>query len=163
MNWEMIGAIGQIVAALGVIASLIYLAVQIKHQNKESRRAAVNILTAQWGDFMRSTTESSEFSAIYLRGIRSFDDLDAVARLRFGTHLGFFFRTSEGLYLQFVDGTLDPRLWACIERTIADLAPYPGVQAWWATRKHRHIDEFCIVVDRIIVTEVKPKAYDNYL
>ena len=73
MNWEMIGAIGQIVAAFGVIASLIYLALQIKNQNREGRRAAVNILTAQWGDFMRSTTESSEVSAIYLRGIRSFD------------------------------------------------------------------------------------------
>ena len=50
MDWEMISALGQLVAAVGVIPSLIYLAIQIREQNKERRRAAVNILTAQWGD-----------------------------------------------------------------------------------------------------------------
>ena len=39
MNWEMLSAIGQVVAAIGVIPSLIYLAVQIREQNKERRRA----------------------------------------------------------------------------------------------------------------------------
>jgi hypothetical protein len=48
MNWEMLSAIGQVVAAIGVIPSLIYLAVQIREQNKERRRAGINILTAQW-------------------------------------------------------------------------------------------------------------------
>jgi len=38
MNWEMLSAIGQVVAAVGVIPSLIYLAVQIREQNKERRR-----------------------------------------------------------------------------------------------------------------------------
>jgi hypothetical protein len=38
MNWEMLSAIGQVVAAIGVIISLIYLAVQIREQNKERRR-----------------------------------------------------------------------------------------------------------------------------
>jgi hypothetical protein len=41
MNWEMLSAIGQLVAAIGVIPSLIYLAVQIREQNKERRRAGV--------------------------------------------------------------------------------------------------------------------------
>ena len=48
MNWEMLSAIGQVVAAVGVIPSLIYLAIQIREQNKERRRAGINILTAQW-------------------------------------------------------------------------------------------------------------------
>jgi len=42
MNWEMLSGIGQVVAAVGVIPSLIYLAVQIREQNKERRRAGIN-------------------------------------------------------------------------------------------------------------------------
>ncbi len=38
MNWEMLSAIGQLVSARGVIPSLIYLAIQIREQNKERRR-----------------------------------------------------------------------------------------------------------------------------
>src|SRR5256885_12267566 len=41
MTWEMLSAIGQLVAALGVIPSLIYLAIQIREQNKERRRAGI--------------------------------------------------------------------------------------------------------------------------
>lgn len=50
MNWEMIGAIAQLAAAIGVIPSVIYLAVQIREQNKERRRAVVNLLTGQWSE-----------------------------------------------------------------------------------------------------------------
>jgi heme/copper-type cytochrome/quinol oxidase subunit 1 len=54
MNWEMLSAIGQVVAAVGVIISLIYLAAQIREQNKERRRAGINILTAQWSDLVKN-------------------------------------------------------------------------------------------------------------
>jgi hypothetical protein len=42
MKWEILSAIGQVVAAVGGIPSLIYLAVQIREQNKERRRAGIN-------------------------------------------------------------------------------------------------------------------------
>jgi hypothetical protein len=37
-NWEAI-SVGQMLGAIGVIISIIYLAAQIRNQNKESRRA----------------------------------------------------------------------------------------------------------------------------
>ena len=63
MNWEMLSAIGQLVAAIGVIISLIYLAVQIREQNKERRRAGINILTVQWSDLVKTGQESRDFAA----------------------------------------------------------------------------------------------------
>jgi hypothetical protein len=72
MNWEMLAALGQLAAVFVGIPSLIYLAVQIREQTKERRQAAVNVLTAQWGDLTCALHESAEFSAIYLRGVQSF-------------------------------------------------------------------------------------------
>ena len=60
MNWEMLSAIGQLAAAAGVIPSLIYLAVQVREQNKERRRGAVNLLTAQWSDLVKTAQESAD-------------------------------------------------------------------------------------------------------
>jgi hypothetical protein len=54
MNWEMISAVGQMLGAVGVIISIIYLAAQIRNQNKESRRAAMNVLTTHWSDLNKS-------------------------------------------------------------------------------------------------------------
>jgi hypothetical protein len=71
MNWEMISAIGQMLGAPGVIIPLIYLAVQIPAQKKESHRTAVTSLTTQFNEFMRPQIENAELCAIWLRGLRS--------------------------------------------------------------------------------------------
>ena len=110
MNWEMISAIGQMLGAIGVIISIVYLAAQIRNQNKESQRAAMNVLTTHWSDLNRTLVENPEMAVLWLRALRSFDDLDAKSKLRFGAHLGRFLRFADSLYLNVLDGTLDKRL-----------------------------------------------------
>src|SRR6478672_12886781 len=99
MNWEMLSAIGQVVAAIGVIISLIYLAVQIREQNKERRRAGINILTVQWSDLVKTGQESREFAALFLRGMRSFQDLDAPDKLSFSAFFTRYTRNCEGMFI----------------------------------------------------------------
>jgi len=161
MNWEMISAIGQMLGAIGVIISIVYLAAQIRNQNKESQRQAMHVLTTHWSDLNRTLVENPEMAVLWLRALRSFDDLDAKSKLRFGAHLGRFLRFADSLYLNVQDGMLDKRLWRGYERTIADTVAYPGFQTWWDTRKHWYTDEFCALIDRHIKT-VKPKIYDDY-
>jgi hypothetical protein len=162
MNWEMISAIGQLLGAIAVIVSLVYLALQIRAQKKESRNAVVNSLTTQFNDFMRSQTESRDLCALWLRGLHSFEELDGASKLPFGSHIGRQLRTADSLYLHFLDGTLDPRLWRGFERVLADVAAYPGFQSWWPTRKHWYSDEFCALIDKHVQT-AKPSIYDGYV
>lgn len=42
MNWDAVGAVGEIVGALAVVVSLVYLACQIRIQNRESRAASAH-------------------------------------------------------------------------------------------------------------------------
>ena len=162
MNWEMLAALGQLAAVFVGIPSLIYLAVQIREQTKERRQSAVNALTVQWGDLTRALHESAEFSAIYLRGVQSFHDLDAVSKLRFSAFQNRFFKNFEGMYYSRCDGILTPELWGEIERTMSDLISYPGVQQWWETRGHWHTEEFGQVVGEIIAKGSQPKAFSTY-
>ena len=77
MNWEMISAIGQMLGAVGVLISIVYLAAQIRNQNKESQRAAMNALTTHWSDLNKRLVENPQMAVLWLRALRSFDDLDA--------------------------------------------------------------------------------------
>src|SRR5213079_603025 len=121
MNWEMISEVGQMLGAIGVIISIIYLAAQIRIQHKESQRAAMNVLTSHWSDLNRTLVENPEMAVLWLRALQSFDDLDARSKLRFGAHLGRFLRMVDSLYyLNVLDGTLDKRLWRGYERTLTD-------------------------------------------
>ena len=162
MNWEMLAAIGQLAAVLIGIPSLIYLAVQIREQTKERRQEAVNVLTTQWGDLTCALHESSEFAAIFLRGLQSFDNLDPVEKLRFSAFFNRFINYFEAMYFAHQHVMLGQQSWGKIERTMSDLLAYPGTQQWWKERRHWHTEEFASVLDEIIAKGHEPKAYATY-
>src|SRR5215467_11164494 len=147
MNWEMITAIGQMAAVFVGIPSVIYFAVQLREQTRERRQSAVNALTVQWGELTKALHENAEFTAIYLRGVQSFSDLDAVSKLRFSAYQNRFFKNFEGMFFSHRNGMLTSSSWGEMERTMTDLIAYPGIRQWWETRKHWHTDEFVRMVD----------------
>jgi len=131
MNWEMLAALGQLAAVFVGIPSLIYLAVQIREQTKERRQSAVHALTEQWGDLTESLHDNAETSEIFLRGLQSFADLDAVSKLRFSAFFNRLINIFEGMYFSHCQGILTGSSWRAVERTMNDLIAYPGVQQWW--------------------------------
>jgi len=162
MNWEMLTAIGQLAAVFIGIPSVIYFAVQLREQTRERRQAAVNALTVQWGDLTKALHENAEFTAVYLRGVQSFHDLDAVSKLRFSAFQNRFFKNFEGMYYSRREGILNTELWNEIDRTMSDFLAYNGIQEWWQTRRHWHTEAFARVVDGIIARGEKPTAYSTY-
>jgi hypothetical protein len=162
MKWEMITAIGQLAAVCVGIPSLLYFAIQIREQTRERRQSAVNALTVQWGDLTKALHENAEFTALFLRGVHSFHDLDAVSKLRFSAFQNRFFKNFEGMYYSRCEGILTAELWGEIERTMSDFLAYDGVRQWWETRKHWHTEAFVRVVDAIIAKGDKPTAYATY-
>src|SRR5947209_14755390 len=159
MNWEMLAAIGQLAAVFVGIPSLIYLATQIREQTKERRQSAVHALTEQWGDLTESLHDNAETAAIFLRGVHSFNDLDAVSKLRFSAFFNRLLNIFEGMYFSHAQGILTGSSWGAVKRTMTDLIAYPGVQQWWEIRKHWHTEEFDGVVHEIIAQGNKPKAF----
>jgi hypothetical protein len=79
--------------------------------------------------------DSGEFSALYLRAMQSFTDLDAVSKLGFSAFQNRFFRNFEAMYFSHCDGLLTAPLWDGIKRILGDLLAYPGVRQWWETRE----------------------------
>src|SRR5437899_10534700 len=162
MNLAMLTALGQLATVFIGVPSIIYFAIQLREQNRERRQSAVNALTVQWGELTKALHENGEFTAIYLRGVQSFHDLDAVSKLRFSAFQNRFFKNFEGMYYSRREGILSPELWDEIERTMSDFLAYDGVRQWWETRKHWHSEAFARIVDAIIAKGDEPKAYSTY-
>ena len=86
----MINAVGQMLGAVGVIVSIIYLAAQIRNQNKQSQRTAMNVLTLHWSDLNKTLVDNSDLAALWIRALQSFEGLDGTSKLRFDAHLRAF-------------------------------------------------------------------------
>jgi len=162
MNWGMLTAIGQLATVFIGVPSVIYFAIQLREQTRERRQAAVNALTVQWSDLTKALHENAEFAALFLRGVHSFHDLDAVSKLRFSAFQNRFFKNFEGMYYSRREGILTTDLWSEIDRTMSDFLAYDGVRQWWETRKHWHTEAFVRVVDTIIARGERPTAYSTY-
>src|ERR1041385_5810622 len=162
MNWEMLTAIGQLATVCVGVPSIIYFAIQLREQTRERRQSAVNALTVQWSDLTKALHEDAEFAAIFLRGVHSFDDLDAVSKVRFSAFENRFFKNFEGMYYSRREGILSTELWDEIDRTMSDFLAYKGIQEWWPTRRHWHTEQFARTVDDIIARGDKPTAYSTY-
>jgi hypothetical protein len=162
MNWAMLTAIGQLATVFIGVPSIIYFAIQLREQNRERRQSAVNALTEQWGELTKALHENPEFTTLFLSGVQSFHDLDAVSKLRFSAFQNRFFKNFEGMYYSRREGILNTELWDEIDRTMSDFLAYKGIQEWWQTRRHWHTEAFARVVDDIIARGKKPTAYSTY-
>jgi len=77
MNWEMIGAIGEVIGAAGVMASLIYLALQIRTSNRAARQATMQELLDRQQTLMSQLTGPGDLADTFVRGLADFDSLDS--------------------------------------------------------------------------------------
>ncbi len=53
MDWESIGAIGEVIGAAGVIATLVYLAIQIRLNTNSTRAATFDSILADFRQYQR--------------------------------------------------------------------------------------------------------------
>ena len=83
MNWEAIGAIGEILGAAAVIATLIYLATQVRQSSKSIDNATAWAITQALADVNARISSDSDLTELWLRGRKNLSDLDEVESERF--------------------------------------------------------------------------------
>jgi len=65
MNWNAMGAIGELVGAVAVVITLIYLAAQIRQNTRSNRNLALQTISNQSADWLCLITQSSEVARIF--------------------------------------------------------------------------------------------------
>jgi hypothetical protein len=154
VNWEAISAIGQIVGALAVVVSLIYLIREIRSNARSARVASLHDINRWLGELV----EHPHLGELYYRGIQDFASLEGADIARFGALMGQLFFIHQELYYQQLDGHLDPRLWDGLDAAMREINAYPGVQAWWRSRTDFFGKEFRKQVNQLQRDRAKTAA-----
>jgi len=118
MNWDVIGAIAEALGALGVIISLIYLATQIRAQNRESRIAALHELSVGVRGSISNFT-NGELARIFVRANDDYDSLEPSEQLQMIALVAEYLRVFEEAFIQHSEGRLDKRTWSSMARYLA--------------------------------------------
>ena len=149
MNWEALGAIGELVGAAAVIATLLYLATQIRQNNTSQRVAAKLEMTRQFSEFIDLMVLHPELATIHDRGLES-KELTAEELTTFNRMMAkatWYFAT---MHFQYQIQKLEEGDWEESRSLIAFYCGTPGYQRFWASRERAHGPEFLQYVDNEI-------------
>ena len=155
MSFEQISYLAQIVASIGVVASLIFVALQIKQNTRALQRNEHNSTMEQWTVIRQAIAQNRDIAELMTAGLHGERTMDAADQLRLEQMLQenawaafhIWDRTQRGI---FPKGTFE----ATAGALLGTLLRTPGGESWW--RKAKHIGfhpGFVLDVDAVLAND----------
>ena len=146
-TWDMIVVISQLVAAAGVILSLIFLAIQLRQNTKAVRSASIQNLVQSLSDTAQANIDNPYVVPIMLKANAGPGHLTDEERVRLHFWFVMAFRRFEGVYFQRKLGLVDFAIIDGFERSHLSMLASPSGQAWWSGAKGIFNSGFVSYVD----------------
>jgi len=147
MNWEAIAAIAELLAAIGIIISLIFVGFQISKGNEETRAATSQAASDAEAFMIATIVNHSDTWDKVVTG----QPLESGAETRRGINLyNFLMVETENRYHQFQSGFLDAPSWEGRRSTLQPIVRLPIFKIWRESFGAKgHSAEFLELVDSL--------------
>ena len=142
MSLEQAAYLSQVIAAIAVIASLIFVGVQLRQNTMAVLAQTSQAHSIGYQQIIAGISDNGEFAHIWRVGLADYESLNPDERARFLAFTSTLFRFYESSQVQMLRGALDKEHWRTIEHQATDLVSQPGIQSWWAHRRHWHSARF---------------------
>ena len=149
MNWEALGAIGEIVGAVAVILTLGFLALQIRQNSRTVKATAAQSVLQSLSEALRAAAESRVLTRVMMQGLTDFDKLDETDEWQFFLWLFAWFRLVEQAYQHYAMGNIEEGTWAGQVAHLKGNLANPAVARFWAVRRSAFSQEFQQFVDSL--------------
>jgi hypothetical protein len=160
MNWDAIGAIAETLGAVGVIASLVYLATQIRHSREQmrentraTRASAYQEFVGQLHSTMMSAGDNPQREQAVTLGMADFSQLSEEDAFRFILWVNGVTHAFENAHYQYRQGMLDEDRWQMHYADARQMFQKPGVVQWWRAAPPNVSPAFIALVDEILAEE----------
>jgi hypothetical protein len=121
----------EIIAAIAVVISLLYLGVQIKRSRIQSENEAMDTLVNGRSNYLKILSEDTELSLLVAKGLSSKTKLTANEIFRFNNFLYVLFIGLETAFLKWKKHDVDTELWSAWDEVTHWWLRFPSVRFWW--------------------------------
>jgi len=133
-----------ILANIGVIASIVFLGIEIRDGSIQARIATTQEIVAQRTEWRELIASDESLGDIYLRGLSDFHQLSPIEQTRFGALMeSFMFNISVNISARnaLLVG-LNPNFeMRSVEGDLLRMLDQPGFRQWWTQTDRRGIPE----------------------
>jgi hypothetical protein len=157
MSLEQGSLLAQIVSAIVLVASLIFVGVQLRLNTRAVRASSSQAHTATYLALAATpVNDEAGFARIWRKGLAGIEYLNEDEAMRFIAFTSIHFRFFEASRVQWLDGQLKDEHWHTIEQQAISFSVEPGIKAFWRIRRHWHCKAFQAWFDSLPASEARP-------
>ena len=140
MSVQDLGSVGELIAAIATVLTLVYLASQIRANTRSLRLAAQESTTAASSRFRDALIRDPEVAALWNRALADYDGLSSDERLRALSMFQEVFYSSQLVFHRYREGVFPEQTWRQVHlQGVKSMLKNPGAQQWW-NRSERFLD-----------------------
>ena len=140
-----LGALGELIGAIAIIGSLIYVGVQVKDSARATRSAATNDASGAMQSWYQEMGSNRQASDVWLNAMTSSDPLSTHDEFQFMMMMHAIIYATQNSYLLTQEGTLDADYRDAISAIVLAVKDLPAWDRFWRQRRvllHRGFAEY---------------------
>jgi hypothetical protein len=153
--------VGELIAAVAVVVSLLLVAFEVKQNNEEQQQAMTQELITSYTEIVTLLARDRALRCAYIKGIKDYGSLNGEEALAVGAYLIALMRHREDLYFQYLDGAVKPSVWQGFDRATRIAMQRPGWQEWFRLRRDWFSDEFQAYIDSVMGPPLQDLPYQD--
>jgi hypothetical protein len=163
MSISELGSIGELIAAIATLATLIYLATQVRQNTRALKSATFQNISGEMGKNVEPIHSNADLAAILVKGNADPDSLSAEEKLRYSSLLVASFRRLESVYVQHKLGSIDEELKEGFEVSLMAVLRIPFGEQWWESAKVAFYRPFSDHVDLRLASGEIPRTHPSMM
>ncbi|HET6564657.1 MAG TPA: hypothetical protein VFG52_04525 [Xanthomonadales bacterium] len=146
-------SIAEIIGAIAVVISLVYVGMQVNDSASAVRAASANDATVALQHWYLEIGADQQTSELFYRALTSEEALSNAEEFQFLMMLHGAFLAFQNSYLLAEEGTIDPELREAITAAILGVKSLPGMTRYWRQRRSYLHSGFAKYVDELLMRE----------
>lgn len=147
MNWSAVNALAQVVAAVGVILTLVYLAMQIRQNTRAIRRSAYQELLNYITNVNLMLTGDRELCVLSIKARAGLGELDEADQMRLLVWFGTVFRHYQNAFNLYREGVITFEQWESMSTPLTRHLQTQGGRDMWDVVRSGFLPAFQDMVD----------------
>ena len=143
-----------ILANIGVILGIVFLAYELRQNTQAVRLNAVQFQASEEAAFNRLWTDPVIARVRVAMETEGYENLSREQQLQIYGSVQSFLRIQQGLYYQLQQGGLDPNYWSGRQRQLIRLFERPEFLEVWNQEGYAYDDAFRDYIDSIVIPKI---------
>ena len=142
-----LGSLGEFIGAIGVVVSLIYLALQIGHNTRAVRSSMHQDMIESTLRIAESLSDNADVSRIVLKADEDYENLTREERFRFESYAERVFGNFESVFYSYRNSMIEEDLWESWESSYLGDISRDAMRRFWQEERPPHLRDFMDFVD----------------